>query len=451
MPRRYSRRGGGGGNIPPGAQPPQSALDALLNELRSRPVPDFIQSQRGRALEQARELFPEKEVLDGDRPATAHRGKEAVEALPPGVFERMDGVVTSRFESLVEGRDYSRKAGSMLAPGYDYFRSVILDLPEPVTLAGHPIDAVKLKGACFRQDQLDKEFDLWRAQAELMGRQTSPLFMRMDFYFPPSGIVEATPHINEPLGAEFLYEAAGEARGGKLIQDAGGFVDVPLAWYEYDKSIKPPSGLRLGVMASGHIAGSRVNVGAAMHDLYLAYQGRLQAGDKAATAEWKWKTGTEELFTRYVLGVAGLHDDGKGFFHESPHPGQFHVINGRTDRLLVSDLGFSRPLAGMTYEQKIACLAHDLKSVLAYAEFYDSNPLAAQYGIDFFGMAFKYFNRVTDSPAFEQLKELSKRGPSGRLQIEHLFQTSGEQQRPLTDYKDNPLIKLLTQEYPRPS
>ncbi|MBM3309723.1 MAG: hypothetical protein FJY77_05645, partial [Candidatus Altiarchaeales archaeon] len=444
MPVRHAGGGEGNRDVSPSGQLPQSVVDTLIAELKRRPVPDFIRAKRELAESQARVLFPVEEKLDGDKPAIVHRDKEAFKSLPPEVREQIDRVVTSRFESLAEGRDYSRKSGSMLAPGNDYARSLVIDLDRPVTVSGLPIQSIKLKGAAFKKGHLDREFDLFRAQHELMGRQVSPLFVRMDFHFPESGIVEAIPHVNEPLGAEFLFETVGEARNGKRMMESGVLVDLPLCWYEYDQSIRPPSGLRLGVMATGAVPGSRVNIGVAMHDLYQEYSPKIAAGDRAAIAEWKRKT--EELYTQYVRSVSGLHAGGKGFFHESPHPAQFHVLDGDLNRILVSDIGSSESLAGMSYAQRIACMAHDLKSVLAFAAHYEQNPLASAFGFDFFGMSFKYFDKVDDAYTLETLKKLSRYGPSGRILIEGMFQDSSEQRRPIISFKDNPLVKVLTQQ-----
>lgn len=406
-------------------------------------IPGYIQQHMAMIEAQAREMYEKPVEVRGNRPALAHRNQGVEEKLPREVLERMDRIVTTDFRGLRRGLDYDR-TGSIGVKELDemgLFRNVAFNLTEPVTLEGHTIYGVRLKGVTFNTDELHREFDL--LEVHRMGGMHVPAgAIRLDRYIDREGIVVATPHVNEPIGAEFLDETIGEARGHKLCLQRGERVDYPLCWYEFANGLTPPNGMRLGVMAVGLTCRKRVRLGEVIGN--LAEEQDKAAGEGKRVREG-WREDVESVFLAYVNRVRGLHGEGRGLYHESPHPGQFHFEEGGRDRILVSDLRNIEPLDEMTYPQRIGCVALDLRSVLIYALRYDSFPMFSKEGLDFLGLALRYFRR-TGKSTLQELREIAPR--SGGRVFEDVFNLSHENRRPITFYKGNPLIKAVMEEYP---
>ncbi|VVB50816.1 Uncharacterised protein [uncultured archaeon] len=423
-------------------------------------VPDFIQHRMTRVAAEAHEMYLPAVEVGGVRPAKAHRDPAAADVVPTEVFARMDRIVTSDFKTLKEGVDYDKIHGTGYKDGKGSFRTVSFMLPEPIQVGNHTIYAVRLKGVAFDPSNLDREFDLLRMQAEVMGWKVPSRAVRMDWYIDEAGKVVQTPHVNEPLGGGFLSETLGEARAHRRCLNGGEDVDYPLNWYEYDPSIVPPNGLRLGAMAVGLTSPSRLYTGAVIGNLSEEYDPVVSKGDMSVIDEWREKT--HAVFLAYVRRLARWHrrDDAagkEGFYHESPHPGQFYFAHDNWERIasapagermIAADLLNVEPLTEMPYAQKIGCIALDLKSMLAYAGRYDSYPLFNQRGFDFMSVAMQYFDGVDDRFLLDQLASFSKIGQSGRPAIENLFQLSAERKRPIIEFGDNPLVKALKMQYP---
>ncbi|MDD5112193.1 MAG: hypothetical protein PHG85_06585 [Candidatus Altiarchaeota archaeon] len=404
-------------------------------------VPEYIRERNLQADKEARSLYESPVKLKGKRPATAHRNHGVEERLH-GILERMDRIVTTDFRDLRRGVDYDR-TGSIGVQALDrkgFFRNVTFDLETPETIDNQIIYAVRLKGVTFNRNELHREFDLLEAQ-RMGGMQVPAGAVRLDRYIDKEGIVVATPHVNEPLGAEFLDETTGEARGAKLCQRKDERVDYPLCWYEYDSQTRPPNGLLLGAMAVGLTSRKRISIGTTIGELAE----RPKKPSPRTGRDDAWRGDVESVFQTYVDRISRLHGGGKGLYHESPHPGQFHFADGRRNEIIMSDLRNIEPLEEMTYPQKIGCMALDLKSVIIYALRYDSFPVFGREGMSFLDMTLKYFNKADG----DTLGELRRMAPSsgGRI-FEGVFNLSWENKKPVTFYKSNPLIKALMQEYP---
>jgi len=389
-------------------------------------------------------MYEKPVEVKGERPVLAHRNQEVGENLPREVLTQMDRIVTTDFRKLEKGRDYDR-TGSIGIEELDkkgFFRSVSFDLREPVTLGGRTIYGIRLKGVTFNGDELDREFDLLEAHRIGGGIGAPAGAIRLDYYVNREGVVVSTVHVNEPLGGEYLEETFGEARGYKLCMQRGEEVDFPLCWYEYDSSIRPPNGLRLGAMAAGLTSKTRVRVGTMLGDLAVEEDNANRTGGKLREG---WKDDVESVFLAYVNRVKKLHDGGGGLCHGSPHPGQFQFADGRKDRVIMSDLRDIDPLDEMTYPQRVGCMAIDIKPILVYALRYDSFEFFRRHRVNFLDLALTYFQRA-DRSTIQELRGIAPRD-GGRV-IDDVFNLSSENRRPLTFYARNPLIKAVMQEYP---
>jgi hypothetical protein len=417
-----------------------------LEDFRMMSVPEYVKQRNQSLLDEARRLYPLQEEVAGARPAIAHRDPKAVEALPAGVVQRMDHIVSSNFSDLKMGVDYDRRHSGLPANVEEagFFRTVSFQLPESATVMDRQIYAVRLKGVAFHPDRLDKEFDLFDLYRATLKYQIPRNAVRMDYYINRDGVVVPSPHVNEPLGGEDIHETAGEAVGDKKMFTVGQDVDVPLTWYDYP-GFETPKGVKLGVMGVGLTSRTRESIGTHMAALLKKYEEPIKRGDETAIADWKRQT--NETFLGYIQHMKRLHGGGKGFSHGSPHPGQFHIADGGP-RIITSDLHMVEDMKDMPYPQRIGLMAMDFASVIEYSARYNGDAVFQPWGFDFFQNAFAYFDKVGDRGILDHMKSLSIPGESGQPPIKGVFGTSAKTGRPLIEYKGNPLIKAFMAQYP---
>jgi hypothetical protein len=120
-------------------------------------------------------------------------------------------------------------------------------------------------------------------------------------------------------------------------------------------------------------------------------------------------------------------------------------VDGKPDHIIISDIHDAEPMNDMSYPQRIAAIALDLKPMLFYAGRYDR--LFSRYGFDVMGQAMRYFDRVADAQVLQDLARFAHQRPDGLMPIDDLYRMSVEKRRPLIEYKDNPLVKALVQQY----
>jgi hypothetical protein len=359
----------------------------------------------------------------------------------------MDRIVTSNFADLKQGVDYDAKVASVPAEVVEagFFRTVSFALPKPLQVDGRTIYGVRVKGVAFDPKKLDKEFDLLQAYRKYMGDAVPKKAYRVDIYVDERGVVVRSIHKKEPMGAEILPETLGEARGYKMLLAGGEDVDQPLTWYEYD-GLETPKGLRVGAMAVGLTSQTRTTIGERLSGLMTEYEPGASGGDKTAVNEWRDQS--YSLFSAYIARLARFHGGGRGFYHGSPHPGQFKLTEAGLEHLLVSDIHAAEWMGDMPYPQRIGLLAADMVSPLEVAGRYDQHPLFHNHGLEFMPLTLGYFNNVDDPSTLQLLGQFSQLRGEGTSQLRGLFQLSAERMRPLIDFKDNPLVKALVQQYP---
>ncbi|MFH1788500.1 MAG: hypothetical protein ABH834_03885 [Candidatus Altiarchaeota archaeon] len=380
--------------------------------------------------------FQAKE-LPGVRRAKGFWHPGALECLPAVLVENIETVISSKFDPARQAELGYEPIGSV--PGK--VRSLKFKLDEPKTVDDTIIYGVKLRAVTFDPDKLATEFDLGVEHRKLGLRRPITLYnMAID----EKGIVQYTPLVNEPGGGMFCRATLHESMIHRLCRSRDEDVDVLLNM-GFFPDVTPNSGNVMAYDALGLVDEDGLTTGELVFESFKRHQRAMAQGRQDAIAAFQDDI---TLFsTRHVARLRGFHSN--DFFHSEPHHGNFRQSgNGR---VVVADLTDARDLAGMPYDQRIGYLTWDAIGPLMYARMRE-NQIRQVTGasIDFMTPALTYFQSIdAGDPILSELDKFIRFDERGWCTLRDLHNLSEKNQKPITFYKSNPLVKAVMAEHPQ--
>ncbi|VVB50815.1 Uncharacterised protein [uncultured archaeon] len=399
--------------------------------------------------------------------------------------KRISRVLTSRFDSLVEGVDYERKVGQV--PGRS--RSVVVPLRNEVSGDG-PLpsyDRIQLKGSVFDPKRVNEErFDLIEAHRVLEGEDIPRVegSFRTDSQATPDGVIIPRIRPNEPLEAMFGYLARQEFRVASLALRAGCLVHPVALYGQYQQAVDVPE----VAAAFGHsqivplgVVGTLLPKRSEEEELNLhsgtQFLNKAQGGYADCEEEGNqvgmdaWKDIMGGVVAASALGLRVFYD--RGFVHLSGHGGNIEhtveMVSGGTTALssiragsvksnlldyswaFMRDLHDSEVVKDMPAPQRIAYHAIQIRQSLLPVLRVDEQ-LKENLGVDV-GLGRAYMDACfydVDPELRRQLGEAAVRGKVeggylGLPLVDSVLHASTEEHKPLMDFSGSPLVRALRQ------